>query len=317
MLVKFQIEYKTHIGQTMVIVGSIPELGNGNQGTAQFMSLTNQDTGLWEYEVKLDTAADFTYRYFVKDDNFNILLEEWGAERTFKADGRPHQKIILDDRWRSMSDAEYTLHSSAFLNAIFKPGKVIKAPKAENAKNTVILRFRPDVVRIKPGHTVAVSGNAKALGAWNEDKAIALGNADFPKWSGEVKVNLADFPVHYKYLIKNEDGKTEFWENCFDHIINLPESDKPDIIEINNEKFDFPRYPWKGTGVAIPVFSLRRQEGFGIGEFTDLKLLVDWSAEVGIRLIQILPVNDTVAKHTWTVLSVCRHFGLCAASYLY
>ena len=71
------------------------------------------------------------------------------------------------------------------------------------------------------------------------------------------------------------------------------------MIEIGDEKFEFPQYPWKGAGVAIPVFSLRRSNGFGVGEFTDLKLLVDWAAETGMRLIQILPVNDTVAKHTW------------------
>ena len=79
------VNLRVERGQTMVIVGSIPELGNGNQGTAQFMSLTNQDTGLWEYEVKLDTAADFTYRYFVKDDNSEIIIKSaFGGQWEFR-----------------------------------------------------------------------------------------------------------------------------------------------------------------------------------------------------------------------------------------
>ncbi len=56
---------------------------------------------------------------------------------------------------------------------------------------------------------------------------------------------------------------------------------------------------WKGAGVAIPVFSLRTDSGFGVGEFLDLKPLVDWCRRVGLKLVQILPVNDTIATHTW------------------
>ena len=31
----------------------------------------------------------------------------------------------------------------------------------------------------------------------------------------------------------------------------------------------------------------------------DLKLLVDWARTVGLKLIQILPINDTIATNTW------------------
>ena len=55
----------------------------------------------------------------------------------------------------------------------------------------------------------------------------------------------------------------------------------------------------RGRGVAIPVFSLRSENSFGVGEFEDLKLLADWGRQAGLKLIQILPVNDTTATHTW------------------
>ena len=119
-----------------------------------------------------------------------------------------------------MSDPEYALHSSAFANAIMKPGELFKAPKAKASRNkdTVVLRFKPNIIRIKPGHKVAVSGNAKALGKWNEKKAVTLGNPDHPQWCGEVRVKVSDFPVHYKYLIRNEEGKLAFWEKSYDRI---------------------------------------------------------------------------------------------------
>ena len=56
---------------------------------------------------------------------------------------------------------------------------------------------------------------------------------------------------------------------------------------------------WKGAGTAIPVFSLRSDRDFGIGQFTDLKLLVDWAASTGQSIIQTLPVNDTTMTGTW------------------
>ena len=56
---------------------------------------------------------------------------------------------------------------------------------------------------------------------------------------------------------------------------------------------------WKGAGTAIPVFSLRSEKDFGIGQFTDLKLIVDWAAATGQSVIQTLPVNDTTMTATW------------------
>ena len=301
MVVQFQIEYKTFIGQALMITGSIPELGDGQVQDAKLMAMSDTQPDFWIFKLELSSSTDFSYRYFVKDDNFHTNIEEWGPDRIFKAENRLKQSILLSDCWRPMSDPDFALHSSAFLNAILKPGQLFKATKVKIGEtgNTVILRFKPDVIRIKPGHKVAVSGSAKSLGNWNKKKAVSLGNPEHPQWCGEVKVLLSEFPVHYKYLVRNEDETTAFWEKVTDRIVLLPGGEVPDVIEIGDEKFDFPQYPWKGAGIAVPVFSLRREQGFGVGEFSDLKLLVDWASEMGLRLIQILPVNDTIAKHAW------------------
>ena len=57
---------------------------------------------------------------------------------------------------------------------------------------------------------------------------------------------------------------------------------------------------WRGAGVAIPVFSLRSKKSFGIGEFADIPLMVDWAEQTGMCIIQLLPVNDTTMTRTWT-----------------
>ncbi len=301
MRIEFQIHYKTHPGQQLILTGSHPSLGEGRFERALNLKLINAQSGLWSCHISLDKPCGFSYRYYVKDDNFHTNLEEWGPERIFTPDGRNNEFILIADRWRSQSDPDFALYSSAFTRAIMKPGPVLQPsrPKAVKKDNTIVIRFKPSVVRIKSGHRVAVAGSAASLGSWSEKKAISLGNPDHPAWFGEAHILISDFPVHYKYLIQDEQGKALFWEKSEDRIINLPKGDYPGLIEINDEKFDYPQYPWKGAGVAIPVFSLRRKDGFGAGEFTDIRLLVDWACRVGIKMIQILPVNDTVARHTW------------------
>jgi len=57
--------------------------------------------------------------------------------------------------------------------------------------------------------------------------------------------------------------------------------------------------PWRGAGVAVPVFSIRSDEDLGVGEFLDLKLLVDWAVNSGFHLVQLLPINDTSVNGMW------------------
>jgi len=46
-------------------------------------------------------------------------------------------------------------------------------------------------------------------------------------------------------------------------------------------------------GIAVPVGALRSKNGMGVGEFSDLSHLAHLCRKMKIKLIQILPVNDT------------------------
>jgi 4-alpha-glucanotransferase len=300
MKIRFQVHYPMEPGQRLLVSGSLPALGNGQVEDSLPMLPGEGGEGGWILTVETGTAVDFTYRYFIRDDSSKTWIGEFGPDRHFSAGGRKGE-FVLDDRWRSPADPAFALHTSAFLKAILKnePGHPASRATGTRKEGEVVLAFQPSVVRIKPGHRVAVCGSSESLGAWNESRALVLGNPDHPNWSGEAATRADEFPVRYKYLIQDETGKTLFWEKCSDRVAHLPGGSLPDVMAINDEQFDFPQYPWKGAGVAVPVFSLRRANGHGVGEFTDLRLMVDWAVQTGIRMIQILPVNDTVARHTW------------------
>ncbi len=301
MLIQFQIEYKTFFGQQLMLTGSHPELGGDDREKAVPMRYREHSEGIWTYNMVTGGDEAFRYRYFLRDNNFHTETGEWGDDREFDPGEGSSESVLLMDHWRSMGDPACALLTSAFTSAIFRPEKRIPMPeiKRPQIKNGIQLVFKPTVSRIKADHRVAVIGNAEVLGSWNEKKAVLLGNSGFPHWMGEVQVAAGDFPVRYKYLVQDETGETLFWEKSPDHVIELADGVLPSRIEIRDEMFDFPQTPWKGTGLAIPVFSLRRKNGWGVGEFSDLKLLADWAVETGIQMIQVLPVNDTVARHTW------------------
>jgi len=47
------------------------------------------------------------------------------------------------------------------------------------------------------------------------------------------------------------------------------------------------------TGISISVASIRTNQTYGIGDFYDLDILGKWCNQIGIEVIQILPINDT------------------------
>jgi 4-alpha-glucanotransferase len=116
--------------------------------------------------------------------------------------------------------------------------------------------------------------------------------------------------ISYSYVLQT-DGKITRKENCnhffpnintdniviFDRWIDNSDTVTSPIIipcvRINDNPL------WKGAGTSIPVFSLKSEDDFGIGEFSDLKKFVDWAVKSGQSVIQILPVNDTTLTKTW------------------
>ncbi|HVX51935.1 MAG TPA: 4-alpha-glucanotransferase, partial [Chitinophagaceae bacterium] len=171
----------------------------------------------------------------------------------------------------------------------------IKAPK--KATHT----FKVKAPLLAKGQTLCITGSGNELGNWNAIKAIILSRKkDEDFFSAELDLTDALLPIMYKYAVYDIEKKQivqyEGGENRM--LLNAAAPNRQTII---NDGFAvLPNNTWKGAGVAVPVFSLRTGKSCGVGEFTDIQLLVDWAVKTGLKLIQLLPVNDTTATHTWT-----------------
>src|SRR4051794_25659258 len=54
----------------------------------------------------------------------------------------------------------------------------------------------------------------------------------------------------------------------------------------------------KIAGVLAPLFALRRENDLGIGDLKALQEFIDWAAEIGFRLVQLLPINEMGGDHS-------------------
>ena len=48
----------------------------------------------------------------------------------------------------------------------------------------------------------------------------------------------------------------------------------------------------------MPLFALRREDDLGIGDLGSLREFIDWVAEIGFTLVQLLPINETGADNS-------------------
>ena len=54
----------------------------------------------------------------------------------------------------------------------------------------------------------------------------------------------------------------------------------------------------KIAGVLAPLFALRGENDLGIGDLGSLREFVDWAADIGFKLVQLLPINEMGADHS-------------------
>ncbi len=54
----------------------------------------------------------------------------------------------------------------------------------------------------------------------------------------------------------------------------------------------------KIAGLLVPLFALRGENDLGIGDLGALREFIDWIAEIGFTLVQLLPINETGADNS-------------------
>ncbi len=297
MQIHFFLRFSTTYGQTLFISGNCNVLGNTDEAIAFEMQYFNDE--YWHGLIHFDNESELfplQYKYILQNESGDREVE-FGNDRIIEFEKTRAQKVEILDLWNSCAAYENIFYSSAF-HKLWPTNKNQKAIQIKKAK-PYTHEFKVKAVLLKENEVLCLGGSSKNLKKWDISKVILMtqqGNW----WTAKLNLEQEQFPVNYKYGIFNaEDKKFVSFEEGNNRVINTQPINK--TITILHDGFaNLQNISWKGAGIAIPVFSLRTKKGWGTGEFTDLKLFADWAAMVGLKMIQILPINDTTNAYSDT-----------------
>ncbi len=293
-IVKFNIEYKTQWGEELCIAGSLPEIGSFADQKALVLSTTNGVNWSGEIQLQVIGKQSLEYYYFVRKDK-DIIRKEVSPNRMVTLSD--NTTFVINDHWKQELYHAY-LYTSVFTECVFKqPLKSNSSPKYNKSK---ILNVICPYVQ-KTEHVV-ITGQGDLLGNWDLKRALPLSPIAFGEW--QIELNAVNFPsdTPYKLAIVDKFNHSKVhWEdgdNRILHINNSSQKEKKVSVEMAIP-YRYSSFQWKGKGVSIPIFSLRSEESEGIGDFHDLKKMIDWAAMTGQDMIQVLPINDTNSTASW------------------
>jgi 4-alpha-glucanotransferase len=297
-IVTFQLKFNTTYGQALFITGNHDVFGNGNIENALPMQYFNNE--FWFVKIDVVNIAlinePITYNYVLKSLDGTIQYD-CGDDKQINFSTLTSNELLIIDSWNYTGYTENAFYTQAFQNVLLKNNST---ETVESLPKQYTHTFQTKTPLLTQGQTLCMVGSGNALGNWNTDKAVVMTRVNNQVYyKAYVDLSKEDFPIAYKYGIYDTTTKQFVsFEEGNNRIVY--DAIKPQKQTIVNDAFtNFSQATWRGAGVAIPVFSLKTAKSFGVGEFSDLKALVDWSFSVGLKLIQILPINDTTATHTW------------------
>lgn len=290
---KFNIDYKTRFGEELV-------LNIVNEGSEAKYRMITTDGERWTYKLSLPAQkcqAAITYYYEVERGGRSVRHEWTTIRHTLELTVVHGAHYTVFDRWSDIPEDSY-LYSSAFTDCI--RGRKLEVLQPSSYRSTVRLVVRAP--QLRGDDKLAVIGKGDGLGNWDTAKALLMTEHHFNEWVVDLDAaQLADGKMEFKFIALNtKKQQSSVWEAGYNRTIELPQIEQREVVVYNLDQAFFPLYDVRLAGMLVPVFSLRSEGSFGVGDFGDLKKMVDLVCETGQRVLQILPVNDTTTTHSWT-----------------
>jgi len=290
MRIAFNLEYQTTFGEELA-------LNILTDGKTEQHKMTTLDGYHWLCElskaVKTKTHIDYFYSVMKGEEQARC---EWLTE--------PHRlefvatkgaRYTVYDHWIDIPEDSY-LYSSAFTECVAARERHMSEETAYG--KTVRLKVRAPQLRWN--ERLAVIGGGEALGDWEAKRALNMAEHENNEWVITLDADKLPDTIEFKFVSLDEEiDVTPLWENGMNRTVKIPKLEQGEVVVYELSQAFFPVYPWKGAGTVIPIFSLRSEGSFGVGDFGDLQKMIDWCAKTRQRVLQVLPINDTNMTFTW------------------
>lgn len=290
MTVQFNIDYKAMFGEQIVVNIQTEE------GELK-LPLETTDGERWACDWCVESPEkSYTYYYSVEREGRAVKTEWLMIKHQLDVNARKAAVYTLYDHWKAMPEDAF-LYSSAFTDCINH--QVPQEMKPETGSKIVRLIVRAP--QLRDGERLGVLGADKALGAWDVQKILPMTQHTYNEWVADIDAtHLEGSHLEFKFVAFRNAKNELLWETSMNRTVDLPEMKAGELVSYELDQAFFALYNRKLAGTQVPVFSLRTRKSAGIGDFGDLKTMIDFVASTGQKVLQLLPINDTTITHTWT-----------------
>lgn len=290
MTVQFNIEYKAMFGEQIVVNIQTEE------GELK-LPLETTDGQRWACDWCVESPEkSYTYYYSVEREGRAVKTEWLMIKHQLEVNAKKAAAYTLYNHWKTMPEDAF-LYSSAFTDCINH--QVPQVMKPETGSKIVRLIVRAP--QLRDGERLGVLGADKALGAWDVQKILPMTQHTYNEWVADIDAtHLEGSHLEFKFVAFRNAKNELLWETSMNRTVDLPEMKAGELVSYELDQASFALYNRKLAGTQVPVFSLRTRKSAGIGDFGDLKTMIDFVASTGQKVLQLLPINDTTITHTWT-----------------
>lgn len=290
MTVQFNIEYKAMFGEQIVVNIQTEE------GELK-LPLETTDGERWACDWCVESPEkSYTYYYGVEREGRAVKTEWLMIKHQLDVNAKKAAVYTLYDHWKAMPEDAY-LYSSAFTDCINHQAPQEMKPET----GSKIVRLIVRAPQLHDGERLGVLGADKALGAWDVQKILPMTQHTYNEWVADIDAaHLEGSHLEFKFVAFRNAKNELLWETSMNRTVDLPEMKAGELVSYELDQAFFALYNRKLAGTLVPVFSLRTRKSAGIGDFGDLKTIIDFVASTGQKVLQLLPINDTTITHTWT-----------------
>lgn len=287
------IDYRTNWGEAVCVELNITKKKNVSQTRSYY--LETSDGEHWHAEIVL-TDADalrFTYNYTIRRDDIVVRQGWMGSARSFRFE--MNKTLCVRDFWRDMP-----LHSHLYSSAYCHLNGLHDMPIVDLPYFKKTLMLRVHAPQLMEGQTLGIVGNLPLMGNWDAKHALFMQKSGVHEWCISLSADNITTPFDYKYVvIKEQTGDLVCWEDGDNRSTGYWNISDNEAVALFDDDIHLEGRHWKAAGVVVPVFSLRSEGSQGVGDFGDLKMMVDWANKTNMKMIQLLPIYDTTQSHSW------------------
>lgn len=291
MTIHFYLKYDTEFGQDL----RLNIIGGASSETTSY-GMTTGDGRTWLCDIEMEKIPERIDYFYSLDNSGREERHEWQTiTHRLELNATKAKEYTVYNSWTDIPYDSY-LYSSAFTDCVNRRHHE-SLPKSEYDKTLRLIVRAP---QLRKGDHLYIAGESSCLGNWHTDRALKMYEHNYNEWVADLDIEAFKEKVAELKFIATTDNGDVLWETGFNRKIEIPELKKGEACVYDMDQAFFEICDTKLACTLVPVFSLRTKGSFGVGDFGDLKMMIDWVAETKQKVLQVLPINDTTSTHTWT-----------------